>query len=65
VNDEDLLGYFEIHARTERALFHRDHVARLLELAGRESQPDMPEWITARIDAVEPLVKEARKRMKS
>ena len=62
MNDDDLLGYFEIHARTERALFHRGHVVRLLELAGHEVPEDIPEWISVRIDVAEPLVKEARAR---
>jgi hypothetical protein len=36
MNDEDLLDYFEIHSRTERALFHRDMVTRLFELADED-----------------------------
>jgi hypothetical protein len=62
MSDEDLLGYFEIHSRTERALFHRGHVVRLLELAGREVPQDLPEWIGVHIDMADPLVKEARAR---
>jgi hypothetical protein len=64
MNDEELLGYAMIHSRTDLALFHRGHVKRLLELAGRP----VPEMIDAREfwsldwEVVEPLVKEARER---
>lgn len=32
--DKELLGYCEIHCKTERALFHADHVNRVIALAG-------------------------------
>jgi hypothetical protein len=64
MNDEDLLGYFEIHSRTERAMFHRDQIVRLFELAGRDAPADLIEWMSARYDVVDPLVKEARTKMK-
>ncbi len=61
MNDEDLLGYFEIHSRTERALFHRDQVARLLELAGEPTEPNrMHEWLAVHSETADPLVKRAR-----
>jgi hypothetical protein len=63
MTDEDLLGYFEIHSRTERALVHRDMVVRLLELAGREVPSDLIEWIAVHHDVADPLVAEARKMM--
>ncbi len=65
MNDEDLLGYFEIHSRTERALFHRDQVLRLCELAGREVPVKLPEWITVKFYEADPIVREARERMSS
>ena len=34
MTDEELLGYAEIHCRTEVAAFHVDHVNRILALAG-------------------------------
>ena len=60
MNDDDLLGYFEIHSRTELALFHRGHVTRLFELAGRDVPADLPKWLSVRYDVADPLVKEAR-----
>jgi hypothetical protein len=34
MTDTELLGYAEIHCRTERALFSAEHVNRILALAG-------------------------------
>lgn len=34
MTDSELIGYCELHCKTERALFHADHVNRMLELAG-------------------------------
>lgn len=34
-SDEELLGYFSIHSRTERCLFSKYHILRLCELAGQ------------------------------
>lgn len=34
MNDEDLIGYCEIHCTTERALFSGVQVNRMIELAG-------------------------------
>lgn len=34
-SDEELLGYAEIHSKTERALFSQKHANRLLEMAGQ------------------------------
>jgi hypothetical protein len=57
--DDELLGYASIHCRTERALFHRDHVRRLYKLA-RQEPPALPEWVTMREDVADPLIKRAR-----
>lgn len=36
MTDTELLGYAEIHCRTEVAAFHVDHVNRILALAGAD-----------------------------
>jgi hypothetical protein len=65
LTDAELPGYCETHCRTERALFHSDHLNRLLALAGYGDTYRMPEgWHTAREDAIDPLVKLAQERMK-
>jgi len=35
MTDLELIGYCEMHCKTERALFHADQVARMMALAGR------------------------------
>jgi len=32
--DEQLINYCDLHCKTPRALFHKKHVNRMLELAG-------------------------------
>lgn len=70
MNDDDFLGYVEIHSRTELALFHRSMVERLIELAGESPS----EWLIhiprsangflgVHSDVADPLVKKARTRM--
>ncbi len=39
--DKELMGYFVIHAKTDCALFHVNHVRRMFELAGGD-QPVFP-----------------------
>ena len=34
MTDQQLIGYCRLHCTTERALFHADHINRMLELAG-------------------------------
>lgn len=34
MSDDELVGYCEIHCRTERALFSADHINRMIVLAG-------------------------------
>ena len=34
ITDSHLIGYCEIHCKTERALFGSDHVNKMIELAG-------------------------------
>jgi hypothetical protein len=64
MNNDDFLGYFELHSRTDRALFHRDQIVRLFELAGRDAPADLIEWMSVHHEVSDPLVKEARARTK-
>lgn len=38
-SDEALVGYFEIHSRTDRALFHWTHIRDLYRVAGDPGYP--------------------------
>jgi hypothetical protein len=62
--DEAFLSYVELHARTELALIHRDHVARLHRLAGTgvtlEDLTSVPTWVAMHSDYADPLIKKAR-----
>lgn len=65
---EKFLGYVELHAQTPRALFHLDHVNRLLEMAGEDTvtvPEDGPEdvFIVLRPEMADPYVKAARARL--
>lgn len=64
---EALVGYFEIHSKTERALFHWTHIRDLYELAGRPGYPvylPQRDFWTFRWEDNAHVVKEARKRLK-
>ena len=54
--DEELPGYFEEHSKTDRHMFHRDHVRRLWELAGmpapRNARPFFGEKSTPESDFI-------------
>jgi hypothetical protein len=65
VTNEEFLGYFAIHCRTERALFSRDQVARLLRLSG-DDKPlgNTPNWVSVYADVADPLILKARRRLK-
>lgn len=56
MNDEEFLGYVEIHSRTELALFHIDHICRLYELAGITPPVLRGSWYGAHSDFAQPLV---------
>ena len=43
MTDEVFINYMEAHSRTERALFKKDHINRLLTLAGEEPN-QVIEW---------------------
>ena len=57
---DDFLYYMEDHSKTERALFHRDQVNRLLWLAHQPIQEPLPEWMSVYNGAIQPLVDKAR-----
>jgi hypothetical protein len=58
--DEQLLGYCEIHCKTERALFHSDHINRVVDLAGLGAQNHVREgWFSAH-EEMQELVDMAR-----
>jgi hypothetical protein len=65
VTNKEFLSYFETHCRTERALFSRDQIARLLRLAGDPtSLGDTPSWMAVYADVADPLILKARRRLK-
>jgi hypothetical protein len=60
MSDEDFLGYFDLHCRTERALFTREQFYRLCKLA-RVKPPQLSgQWYSIYADVAEPLLKKAR-----
>lgn len=62
--DEEFLAYVQIHAETPRALFSREQIVRLAELAGEPIADDLPEWAALRNPLAQKLVDAARKRLK-
>jgi hypothetical protein len=65
--DEGFLMYFWLHSETERALFSREHVLRLLKLANvPEGQYDIPmgRFIAVHYDVAKPLIDRARRQLK-
>lgn len=44
MTDAELIDYCKAHAQTERALFHKSHVDRMLALAEVDSVFKLPEW---------------------
>jgi len=51
LNDEELIGYCEIHCKTERALFHIDHIRRMWKLANEpEIKFPFGEWFSMHED---------------
>lgn len=61
MTDDELIGYCQIHCETPRALFHADHVNRMLVLAGREPQ-DLEGFYSLH-EEMEELCKLARERL--
>jgi hypothetical protein len=60
--DKELLGYIDLHSRTERALLHIDHINRLLELAGRP-RISGGGFYALHYEEAAPLIAEARRRL--
>jgi hypothetical protein len=65
MSDEELVGYAAIHCKTDRALFSRDHVERLLKLADKPMPPGLPDFVAVHEETMMPIVEEARRRMYS
>ncbi len=63
MDDKELLGYADTHSETERALFSREHVIRILTLAGERVPFAIPEWVSVSADTMKPLVVKARRRL--
>jgi hypothetical protein len=67
MNDLDLIGYCDLHCETERALFHADHINRMIALAGYPKNFPRKvvdvKWVSTHEDMKE-LCKLARARMK-
>lgn len=57
MSNEELLGYTEIHSKTERALFSPEHANRLLEMAGWPDRVDR--WVSIGEDVAEKIIKAA------
>lgn len=65
--DSDFLDYVGLHCETERALFSREHVLRLLKIADvPEGQYHIPmgSFISVEADVAKPLVERARLQLK-
>jgi hypothetical protein len=69
MSKDDLIGYCALHCRTERALFHKDMVAQMVEYAGCPKGFLPPEEISRDIhefyslhESMEELVSLARSR---
>lgn len=64
--DEGFLTYVWLHAQTERALFSREHVLRLLRLAKAEGSYIIPigDFMGVHYDVAKPLIERARRQLK-
>lgn len=63
MTDQELIGYARIHCTTERALFHRDHLRRIFELAGEPGLfegPPVPEFLAWREVNATPILDKAQ-----
>lgn len=62
--DDEFLDYMYWHSKTERHLFHRDHVRRLLMLSGHENPDEIlahqGEFLGVGEELALPLVEKAR-----
>lgn len=63
-SNEDFLSYVWLHSTTPRALFSREHIIRLCELAGTDRHiVAFGNWFSFHANEAHPLVEEARKRL--
>lgn len=62
--NEEFLGYFEEHCRTERALFSGEHVRRLAALAGVDTDVLPGQFVAVHADVALPVIAAARRRLK-
>ena len=59
MSDADFIGYCEIHSKSERALFCRRDVNRLLELAGMQAD-EWREWVSWHYGDMKAILKRAK-----
>ena len=67
--DEDFIGYCRIHSETERALFSKKHVVRILRLAGYDKLANALEdsnrdFLAVYSDEMHPICDAALRRLK-
>lgn len=60
MNDEELIGYCEIHCTTPRALFNEEQINRMTKLARLDLAPIEKGWYSMH-EEMETLCKRARK----
>ena len=65
MTDEELIDYCDSHCETEQALFHVDHVNRMLKLAGVKSHGNIIQEFLSLKGEMRNLVKKARERSNS
>ena len=59
MEEDELLSYAEIHSRTPRALFSRDHVVRLFQMAGLDPPTGLPAFVRFSKPKVAPILAQA------
>ncbi len=64
-SDAEFLGYVDEHSRTDLALFSREHVNRLLRLAGREEITDLPSFVGMHRCDISDIIETARGRLET
>lgn len=61
MDDDELLGYAELHSETPRALFAREHVVRLFQMAGLDPPTGLPDFVRFAKPEVAPILIDAAK----
>ena len=64
MSDAQFVSYMDMHSRTERALFHKDHINRLLALAGEEPD-EVHEWQAWHYHDMKPILDKVRSRLEA